>query len=67
MERIIIVGCGTAYYAGLVGEYMLEEFAGMPVEVELGSEFRYRNRYQRTHGRAISHLRRSIPGGGARG
>ncbi|MEK7600962.1 MAG: glutamine--fructose-6-phosphate transaminase (isomerizing) [Patescibacteria group bacterium] len=42
MERIIIVGCGTAYYAGLVGEYMLEEFAGMPVEVELGSEFRYR-------------------------
>jgi glucosamine--fructose-6-phosphate aminotransferase (isomerizing) len=43
MERIIIVGCGTAYYAGLVGEYMLEEHAGIPVEVELGSEFRYRN------------------------
>lgn len=42
MERIIIVGCGTAYYAGLTGEYMLEEYAGMPVEVELGSEFRYR-------------------------
>jgi glucosamine--fructose-6-phosphate aminotransferase (isomerizing) len=42
MERIIIVGCGTAYYAALAGEYMLEEFAGMPVEVELGSEFRYR-------------------------
>lgn len=42
MERIIIVGCGTAYYAGLVGEYMLEEHAGIPVEVELGSEFRYR-------------------------
>lgn len=42
MERIIIVGCGTAYYAGLTGEYMLEEHAGMPVEVELGSEFRYR-------------------------
>jgi glucosamine--fructose-6-phosphate aminotransferase (isomerizing) len=42
MERIIIVGCGTAYYAGLIGEYMLEEHAGMPVEVELGSEFRYR-------------------------
>lgn len=41
-ERIIIVGCGTAYYAGLVGEYMLEEHAGIPVEVELGSEFRYR-------------------------
>lgn len=43
VERIIIVGCGTAYYAGLVGEYMLEAHAGIPVEVELGSEFRYRN------------------------
>jgi glucosamine--fructose-6-phosphate aminotransferase (isomerizing) len=43
VERIIIVGCGTAYYAGLVGEYMLEAEAGIPVEVELGSEFRYRN------------------------
>ncbi len=42
IERVIIVGCGTAYYAGLVGEYMLEEFAGIPVEVELASEFRYR-------------------------
>ena len=43
MERVIIVGCGTAYYAGLTGEYMLEEHAGIPVEVELGSEFRYRH------------------------
>lgn len=42
IDRIIIVGCGTAYYAGLVGEYMLESHAGIPVEVELGSEFRYR-------------------------
>ncbi|HEV3245446.1 MAG TPA: glutamine--fructose-6-phosphate transaminase (isomerizing) [Candidatus Paceibacterota bacterium] len=42
-ERMIIVGCGTAYYAGLTGEYMLEEHAGIPVEVELGSEFRYRH------------------------
>ncbi len=42
IERIIIVACGTAYYAGLVGEYMIEEYAGIPVEVELGSEFRYR-------------------------
>jgi glutamine---fructose-6-phosphate transaminase (isomerizing) len=42
MKRIVIVGCGTAYYAGLVGEYMLEEYAGIPVEVEVGSEFRYR-------------------------
>ncbi len=42
VERIIIVACGTAYYAGLVGEYMLEEYAGIPVEVEVASEFRYR-------------------------
>lgn len=42
IERIIIVACGTAAYAAVVGEYMLEEYAGIPVEVELGSEFRYR-------------------------
>lgn len=42
IKRIIILGCGSAYYAGMVGEYMLEEYAGIPVEVELGSEFRYR-------------------------
>ena len=43
IERVIIVGCGTAYYAALVGEYMFEEFAGLPVEVEYASEFRYRS------------------------
>lgn len=42
IERIIIVACGTAYFAGLVGEYMLEEYAGIPTEVEYASEFRYR-------------------------
>jgi glucosamine--fructose-6-phosphate aminotransferase (isomerizing) len=42
VERINIVACGTARHAGLVGEYMLEEYAGIPVEVEAGSEFRYR-------------------------
>ena len=42
IKRIIIVGCGTAFYSGLVGEYMLEEYASIPVEVEVGSEFRYR-------------------------
>lgn len=42
IERLIIVACGTAYLAGLTGEYMLEEYAGIPVEVELASEFRYR-------------------------
>ena len=42
-KRIIIVGCGTSWHAGLVGEYLIEEYARIPVEVEYGSEFRYRN------------------------
>ncbi|HHX58849.1 MAG TPA: glutamine--fructose-6-phosphate transaminase (isomerizing) [Candidatus Moranbacteria bacterium] len=42
IKRIIIVSCGTSYYSGLVGEYMIEEYAGIPVEVETASEFRYR-------------------------
>ncbi len=42
-KRIIIVACGTSWHAGLVGEYLFEEFARIPVEVEYGSEFRYRN------------------------
>jgi glucosamine--fructose-6-phosphate aminotransferase (isomerizing) len=42
VKRIHIVACGTAFHAGLVGEYMLEEYAGIPVEVCIGSEFRYR-------------------------
>jgi len=42
IDKIIIAACGTARHAGLVGEYMLEEYAGIPVEVEYASEFRYR-------------------------
>src|SRR5690606_4875218 len=42
-ERILIIACGTSWHAGLVAEYMLEEFARIPVEVEYASEFRYRN------------------------
>ena len=42
-KRIIIVACGTSYHAGLVGEYLFEEYARIPVEVEYASEFRYRN------------------------
>jgi len=42
-ERIIIVACGTSWHAGLVGEYLIEDFARIPVEVEYASEFRYRN------------------------
>lgn len=42
-NRIIIVACGTSWHAGLVAEYVIEEFARIPVEVEYASEFRYRN------------------------
>ena len=42
-ERLIIVACGTSWHAGLVGEYLFEELARLPVEVEYASEFRYRN------------------------
>ncbi|HXG12441.1 MAG TPA: glutamine--fructose-6-phosphate transaminase (isomerizing) [Gemmataceae bacterium] len=42
-ERLILTGCGTSYHAALVGEYLFEEFARIPVEVEYASEFRYRN------------------------
>ncbi|MBC8053088.1 MAG: glutamine--fructose-6-phosphate transaminase (isomerizing) [Sphingobacteriaceae bacterium] len=43
VDRIIIVACGTSWHAGLVGEYLIEEYARIPVEVEYASEFRYRN------------------------
>ena len=42
-NRIVICACGTSWHAGLVGEYLIEEFARIPVEVEYASEFRYRN------------------------
>lgn len=42
-DRIIIIACGTSWHAGLVGEYLLEDMARIPVEVEYASEFRYRN------------------------
>jgi len=41
-KRIIIIACGTSWHAGMVGEYLIETFARIPVEVEYGSEFRYR-------------------------
>jgi glucosamine--fructose-6-phosphate aminotransferase (isomerizing) len=43
IERIIITACGTSWHSGIIGEYMLEEMARIPVEVEYASEFRYRN------------------------
>jgi glucosamine--fructose-6-phosphate aminotransferase (isomerizing) len=42
-ERIIIIACGTSWHAGLLGEYIFEEYSRVPVEVEYASEFRYRN------------------------
>ncbi|MEI6817332.1 MAG: glutamine--fructose-6-phosphate transaminase (isomerizing) [Bacteroidota bacterium] len=42
-KRILIIACGTSWHAGLVAEYLIEEFARIPVEVEYASEFRYRN------------------------
>ncbi len=42
-KRIIIIGCGTSWHAGIVGEYLIESIARVPVDVEYGSEFRYRN------------------------
>ena len=42
-KRIILVACGTSWHAGLVGEYLIENYANIPVEVEYASEFRYRN------------------------
>ncbi|HEU5171411.1 MAG TPA: glutamine--fructose-6-phosphate transaminase (isomerizing) [Gemmatimonadales bacterium] len=43
IQRIVITACGTSWHSGLIGEYMLEELARIPVEVEYASEFRYRN------------------------
>jgi glucosamine--fructose-6-phosphate aminotransferase (isomerizing) len=43
IEKIIIISCGTAWHAGIVGKYMLEEHTRIPVEVDIASEFRYRN------------------------
>jgi glucosamine--fructose-6-phosphate aminotransferase (isomerizing) len=43
IDRIVIVACGTSYYAGMVGEYLIEQIAGIPVEVQLASEFKYRH------------------------
>jgi glucosamine--fructose-6-phosphate aminotransferase (isomerizing) len=43
IRRVVIIACGTSYHAALVGKFMIEEIARMPVEVDLGSEFRYRD------------------------
>ncbi len=43
VERIVMVACGTAYHAGLIGRYVIEEWARVPVEIDVASEYRYRN------------------------
>jgi glucosamine--fructose-6-phosphate aminotransferase (isomerizing) len=43
LRRVVIVGCGTAYHAGLIGRYAIEEWARVPVEMDVASEYRYRN------------------------
>jgi glucosamine--fructose-6-phosphate aminotransferase (isomerizing) len=43
VRRVVIVACGTAYHAGLIGRYAIEQWARMPVEVDIASEYRYRN------------------------
>ena len=42
-DRLLLTACGTSYHAALLGKYLIEEFARIPVEVEYASEFRYRN------------------------
>ncbi|MBI3762894.1 MAG: glutamine--fructose-6-phosphate transaminase (isomerizing) [Chloroflexi bacterium] len=41
LRRIVVVACGTSFYSGMVGKYMIEKLAGLPVEAQIGSEFRY--------------------------
>jgi len=43
LKRVVIVACGTSYHAGLVGRYAIEEWARVPVEIDIASEYRYRN------------------------
>src|SRR5262249_13542220 len=47
VERIVIVACGTSYHAGLVGRYAIEQWARVPVEMDIASEYRYREPVQR--------------------
>lgn len=52
--RLTIVGCGSAYYAGVVGKYLIEEYAGIPVDVEIGSEYRYKRNIPDTKGAMLA-------------
>ena len=74
-NRIVVVACGTSYHAGLIGRYALEQWARVPVEMDIASEYRYRDPVvgarrprDRHHpvGRDRRHARRHAPGQGAR-
>jgi glucosamine--fructose-6-phosphate aminotransferase (isomerizing) len=54
LERIQIVACGTSYIAGVIGKYLIEKYAGLPVDVEVASEFRYRDPAVRAGSLAIA-------------
>ncbi len=54
LERIQIVACGTSYIAGMIGRYLIEHLADLPVDVEIASEFRYRNPSLRANALAIA-------------
>jgi glutamine---fructose-6-phosphate transaminase (isomerizing) len=54
VHRVVIVACGTAYHAGLVGRFAIEEWAGVPCDVEVASEWRYRNPHVDEHTLAIA-------------
>lgn len=49
LERLTIAACGSAYYAGYVGKYLLEEYAKLPVDIELASEYRYKSNFPGAH------------------
>ena len=49
LEHLSIAACGSAYYAGFVGKYMLEEYAGIPVDIDLASEYRYKANFKNGH------------------
>jgi glucosamine--fructose-6-phosphate aminotransferase (isomerizing) len=56
LTRVSIVGCGTAYMAGLIGKYWIERFARLPVEIDVASEYRYREAPVDTNGLNHRHL-----------
>ena len=53
INRVTIIACGTSYYAGMVAKYWFEQFARLPVDIDVASEFRYRNPVLEPHGLAL--------------